>query len=74
MIHVLIWLIASTNFDIIDKNIIFIFFPYKSIREHIWLSRKIGQGHTSVIIWLNLGLIDQPILHTKFQGNRPFGS
>ena len=73
MLHVLIWLTASTNFDIIDKNITFIFFPYKSIRKQIWLCRKIGQGRTSVIIWINLVVIDKPILRTKLQGNLPFG-
>ena len=47
---------------------------YKSIREEIWPCRKIGQGEPSVIIWTNMIVFVHPILHTKFQGHRPFGS
>ena len=50
----------------------FTFFPYKSIRDQIWPCRKIGQHR--VIIWINLVVLEHPILHTKFQGHRPFGS
>ena len=57
------------------KNpIFFTFFPYKSIRDQIWYCRKIGQGQTRVIIWTNLVVMEHQMLHTKFQGDRPFGS
>ena len=35
---------------------------------------KIGQGQTRVIIWTNVVELEHPMLHTKFQGHRPFGS
>ena len=52
-IHVLIWLTASTNFDITDYNSFweidcFTFSPYKSIGNQIWPCRKMSrsiQGH-----------------------------
>ena len=52
MIHVLIQLTASINFDIIDYNSFwkiqwFTFFPYKRIRNQIWHRRKIGQAYWS---------------------------
>ena len=52
----------------------FTFFPYKSIRDQIWPSRKIGQGLPRVIIWINLVVLKRPMLQTKFQGHRLFGS
>ena len=52
----------------------FTFFPYKSIRDQIWPCRKIGQGQLRVIIWTNLVVLEHPMLHTNFQGHRPFGS
>ena len=52
----------------------FTFFPCKSIRDRIWPWRKISQGQSRVIIWTNLGVPKHPMLHTKFQGHRPFGS
>ena len=78
-VHVVIHLTASTNFDIIDYNSFwkihcFTFFPYKSIRDQIWPCRKIGQGQPSIISWTNLVVLEHLILHTKFQGHRPFGS
>ena len=42
------------------------------MRDQIWPCRKIGQPR--VIIWINLVVLEHPILHTKFQGHRPFGS
>ena len=70
---------ASYNFYIIDYNSFckihcFNFFPYKSIRDQIWPCRKIGQGQSRVIIWINLEALECPMLHTNFQGHRPFGS
>ena len=52
----------------------FTFFPYKSIRDQIWPCRKICQRQSRVIIWTNLVVSEHPMLHTKFQGHRPFGS
>ena len=77
-LHVLIWLTASTNFDI-DYNSswkihCFTFFPYKSIRDQIWPCRKIGLDRPMVIISTNLIVLQYPMLHTKFQGHQPFGS
>ena len=34
---------------------------------------KIGQDQPRVIIWLNLVVLDHPLLHTMFQGYRPLG-
>ena len=74
-IHIDSWtqLTAPTNFDIIDYNSFWkihciTFFPYKSIRDQIWPSRKIGQGQPRVIISTNLVVLEDPMLHTKFQG------
>ena len=36
--------------------------------------RKIGQGHSRVIIWTNYDGLESRMLHTKFRGNRPAGS
>ena len=33
-----------------------------------------GQGQPRVIIWINLVVLKHPMLHTKIQGHRPFGS
>ena len=55
-----------------EKSIVL--FPYKSIRDQIWPCRKIGQGQPRVIIWTNLIVLEHPMLHTKFQGHRTFGS
>ena len=62
-------------FQITDDNSFwkihcFTFFPYKSIRDQIWPCRKIGQSQPRVIIWT----LEHWMLHTKFQGHRPFGS
>ena len=75
-LYVLIWL---TNFDITDYNSFwkincFTFFLYKRIIDQIWPCRKIGQGQPRVIIWTNLAVLEYLMLHTKFQGHRPFRS
>ena len=44
------------------------------IRDQIWPCCKIGQGQHWVIIWINLVVLEHPMLHTKFQGHRPFDS
>ena len=77
--HVLIYLTASTNFDITDYNGFwnvhcFTFSPYKSIRDQIWPCRKIGPVQPRVIIWTNLVVLEYPMLHFEFQGHWPFGS
>ena len=56
------------------KNPLFYLFPYKSTRDQIWPCHKIGQGQLRVIIWKNLIVLEHPMLHTNFQGHRPFGS
>ena len=50
------------------------FFPYKSIKDQIGPPCKIGQGQPRVIIWTNLVVLEHPVVHTKFQGHRPFGA
>ena len=37
-------------------------------------SRKIGQGHSRVMIYTNYDGQESPMLHAKFHGNRPAGS
>ena len=39
-----------------EKSIVFNFFPYKSIGDHIWPCRKIGWGQSRGIILTNLEL------------------
>ena len=75
-VHILIQVIASTNFDIIDYNSFwkihcFTFFPYKNIGDQILPCRKIGQPR--VIVWTNLVVLEHPMLHTNFQGHWLFG-
>ena len=57
-----------------EKSIVLPFFQYESIRDQIWSCCKIGQSQPSVIIWANLVVLEHPMMHTKFQGHRPFGS
>ena len=66
-------LISKTTI-VSETSIILPFFPYKSIRDQIWPWRKIGQGQHKVIILTNLVVLEYSMLHTKFQGHRPFGS
>ena len=78
-IHVLIYLNASPNFDIIDYNSFwkihcFTFIPFKSIRDQTWPSPKIGQGQPRVIVWILFVVFEHPMSHNKFQGHRLFGS
>ena len=49
-------------------------FPYKSLTYQSWPCHKLGQGHCKVIICINYDGPACPMLHTKFQGHRPFGS
>ena len=60
-------------FQIIDHNS-FWKIPYKSIKDHIWPYRKIGQGQPRLIIWANMIVLEHPMMHTMFQCLRPFGS
>ena len=55
-----------------------LFYPFP-IQKHkgpnlIWPYRKIGQGQSRVIIWINLVVLEYPMLHTSFQGHRSIGS
>ena len=70
---------APTNFQVIGCNSFwkihcFYFFQWKSLSYQIWPCRKIGQGHSSFIIWTNYDGLESPMLHTKFRENRPAGS
>ena len=57
-----------------EISIVLPFSPYKNKMDQNWHCRKIGQGQPRVIIWTNLIWFEHPMLHTKFQGHRPFGS
>ena len=70
--HVL--LISNQDDNSFWKIHCFTFFPYKSIRDQIWPCRKIGQGQSRVIIWANVVVLEHPMMHTKIQRHRPFGS
>ena len=50
------------------------FHPCRSIRKQIWPCHKNGQGQPSVIIWINLVVLEYAMLYTKFQGHQPLGS
>ena len=52
----------------------FHFFLQKSLSYQIWPCRKIGQGHSRVIIWTNYDGLESLMLHTKFRENLPAGS
>ena len=70
---------TPTNFQITGCNSFwkihcFHFFLLKSLSYQIWPCRKIGQGHSRVIIWTNYDGLESPMLHTKFSENRPAGS
>ena len=67
-------LISITDDNSFWKIHCFTFFPYKSIRDQIWMCCKIGQGQARVIIWIYLVGLEHQILHTKFQGHHLFGS
>ena len=43
-------------------------------RFQILPCRKIGHGHSRVIIYINYDGQESPMLHTKFRENRPAGS
>ena len=69
-----IWQLLHHSYNNFCKIHCLNLFPYKSIREQIWPCRKIGQGQPRVIIWIILVALEYPMLHTNFQGHRPFGS
>ena len=52
----------------------FHFFLLKILSYQIWPCRKIGHGHSRVIIWTTYGGLESPMLHTKFREDRPAGS
>ena len=79
MLQVFIYFTWSTNFGNIVFNSFwkihrFHFFPYKILSEQNWPCSKIGQGQPRVIIYINLVVPEYPMLQTKFQGLRPYGS
>ena len=57
-----------------EISIVLPFSPYKNKMDQNWHCRIIGQGQPRVIIWTNLIWFEHPMLHTKFQGHRSFGS
>ena len=69
---------SSTFFHITEYHcfgkIRFTFSPFKSPRDQIWPSQKIGQGQPRVSIWTNFVVLSYLMLHTKFQGNQSSGS
>ena len=70
---------APTNFQVTGCNSFwkihcFHFFLLKSLCYQIWPCRKIGQGHSRVIIWTIYDGLESLMLHTKFRENRPAGS
>ena len=70
---------APTTFQVTGCNSFwkihcFHVFLQKSLSFQIWPCRKIGQGHSRVIIWTNNDGLESPMLHTKFRENRPVGS
>ena len=70
---------APTNFQVTGCNSFwkihcFHFFLKKSLSYQIWPCRKIGQGHSRVIIWANYDGLETLMLHIKFHGNRPASS
>ena len=46
----------------------------KNLSYQILPCRKIGQGHSRVIIWTNYDVLESPKLHTNFHRNLPAGS
>ena len=77
--HVLIYFTLHTNlhltgFNSFSKIYSLSIFPHKSKLDQTWSCCKIGQGQIRVIIWTNWVVFKYSMLHTKFQGHRPFGS
>ena len=52
----------------------FTFFPIQKQKGPNLTLRKTGQGQPMVVIWTNFVVLENPMLHTKFQGHRLFGS
>ena len=59
---------------IVSEISIVLTFSHIKAWDQIWSCRKISQGQSRVIIWTNLVVLEHPMLHSKFQGHRPFGS
>ena len=45
--------ISKTSIGLV-KSTVLLFCPFKSLRDQIWLCRKIGHGQPRVIIWIDL--------------------
>ena len=56
-----------------EKSTVFTF-PIEKPKFPNLTCRKIGQGHSRVIIYINYDGQESPMLHTKFRENRPAGS
>ena len=81
MVSVYIWLSIYTNnailciiwkFDLSSWGVLGRIYALSI--EVLWPCCKKSQGQPRVIIWINLVVMEHPMLHTKFQGRRPFGS
>ena len=57
-----------------EKYTVFTFFPIEKAKLPNLPCRKIGQGHSRVIISTNYDGQESRMLHTKFCGNPPAGS
>ena len=64
----------TLTFGTHEASLFKVFPVQKSIGDRIWPCCKIGQGQLRVFIWTNLVVLEHSMLHTKFQGHRPFGS
>ena len=53
------------------KNVFEVWFLYNFLYD---LIHVYSPGQSRVIMWTNLVELEHPMLHTKFQGHRPFGS
>ena len=64
---------APTNFHV-TGNPLFSLFPIEKAKFPNLTCRKLGQGHSMVIILRNYGGLESWVRHTKFRGNQPAGS
>ena len=60
--------------SIVSKNPQYSLFPIEKPKFPNLTCRKIGQGHSMVIIYINYDEQESPMLNTKFRENRPASS
>ena len=60
--------------SIVSKNPLFSLFPIEKPKSPNLTCRKIGQGHSMIIIYINYDGQESPMQHTKFREIRPAGS